>query len=1112
MPFFSKRSLTVFFCFFTWLFSCSPEPKSSTVEVTADPLFTLLSPEESKIDFQNTIEEGLNTNILMYEYFYNGGGVAVGDINQDGLEDLYFTANLVPNKLYLNKGNLQFQEITQEAGVAGRPGPWTTGTAMADVNGDGLLDIYVSYSGAMPPDKRTNQLFINQGPNDQGIPTFTEQAAQYGLASTGFSNQVYFFDADQDGDLDVLLLNHNPKNLPILNEVKTAEFLKIEEPNMGIRLFKQDQGTFKDATLASGISSSPLTYGLSIGISDFNRDGWPDFYVSNDYAVPDYLYINQQDGTFKNELPNAIGHNSHFSMGNDVADINNDGWADIFTLDMLPEDNRRQKLLMAPDNYAKFDLNVRSGFHYQYMRNMLQLNNGDGSFSEIGQLAGVSNTDWSWAALLADYDNDGWKDLYITNGYLRDFTNLDFINYMNDFVAQKGRLQREDVLDIIKEMPASNIKNYAFHNQEGTRFENNTESWGLAEVSNSNGAVYADLDNDGDLELIVNNINKPVFIFRNEANTQSDNHYLQVELRGEGTNTYGIGAKVSIQVGDQIQSLEQMPMRGYLSSVSYRLHFGLGKKTQVDQLTIHWPSGKEQVLENVPADQLLKLDAKNASNAKALNAKTKALFEKTDSPLAYQQPTLNINDFDRQPLLMQSYSHLGPVMAAADLNGDQLEDLVIGAGVAQPTSLWIQQKDGGFSQENVADFLADQAHEDGAIAVFDANGDGAPDIYIASAGYHNFTEDDPILQDRLYLNNGNGNFSRKGDALPTIQSNTATVAASDINGDGSLDLFVGGRVVPGRYPESPRSYILINDGKGNFSDQTEALAPELLRPGMVTSAVWADLNQDERPELILAGEWMPIMVFENQAGKLSEVTENYFDRPYRGLWNQITIADFNQDQIPDLLVGNIGTNTQFQASVEHPLSLYYKDFDANGSIDPVFCYYIDGENYPYVTRDELLRQLSGLRQRFRNYESYADVSITELFSSSELKNADLLQVDEIKTSLFLSASDGKYTWAALPIESQYAPVCQSLVFDADADGNDDILLCGNNSNMKLRLGKMDANHGVLLKGNGRGQFFYLPQQVSGFNIQGDVRSILQLNDQLVFGIHQGKMVAYERIQ
>lgn len=1074
------------------------------------PLFTLLPPEKTGIDFQNTLTEGLNTNILVYEYFYNGGGVAAGDFNGDGWIDLYFTSNMADNKLYINKGYMQFQEVTAASGTAGRPGPWKTGVTIVDINGDNRLDLYISYSGMLPDPKRTNQLFVNQGNDANNIPVFKEQAAEYGLASVGYSNQAYFFDCDNDGDLDMLLLNHNPKSLPVLNEVSTAEFLKKDDPLMGVRLYKQTNGRFEDKTTQSGISGSALTYGLGIGITDINNDGWPDFYISNDYAVPDYLYINNKNGTFTDKLAESMGHSSHFSMGNDIADVNNDGLQDIITLDMLPEDNRRQKLLLAPDNYAKFDLNVRSGFHYQYMRNMLQLNNGNGTFSEVGQLAGISNTDWSWAALLADYDNDGWKDLFVTNGYFRDYTNLDFIKYMDDFVQAKGRLQRTDVLEIISHMPASNVVNYIFANENGLKFSNKTKDWGMNRPSNSNGAAYADLDNDGDLDLIINNINEPAFIYQNEAQKNKDSHYLQIALQGEGLNTQGLGAKVTLLSNGMTQTLEQVSSRGYLSAVSPVLHFGLGAATSVDSLVINWPSGKQQILTNIKANQRLTLAEKDATGKASFSTPAMAtLFDNVSSPVSYQHLQAKINDFDRQPLLIHALSYAGPCMAKGDANGDGLEDIFVGGASGQAAALFLQQSDKKFIQKTIPAFEADKNSQDADAVFFDANGDGHLDIYVASGGYHQFTENDAALQDRLYLGDGQGNFSKRADALPEMRVSKGCVAVQDVNQDGHLDVFVGGRVIPGRYPETPASYLLINDGTGKFTNEIQSLAPELQQFGMITDAAWADLDADGTTELIVVGEWLPVSVFKIRNGKLENATTDYFGKQYKGWWNTIEVADINNDKKPDLLVGNMGANTQFKVSEAEPAELYFKDFDDNGSIDPIFCFYIQGKSYPYVTRDELLWQQGRFRSRFTSYESYSNTTLTDIFPEHELKDARHLEANYMETALFLSQADGKFAVTPLPVQAQYSPVYAIRVLDANADGNADILLCGNNSHTKLRLGKFDANYGILLTGDGRGNFKYVNQLISGLDLRGDVRSVLQVDDKLLFGINQGAVVSYQ---
>jgi enediyne biosynthesis protein E4 len=1100
----------LFFACFCFLSACTL-PADNIKEESGPHLFTLLKPEQTNVSFENTLSEGLNTNILMYEYFYNGGGVAAGDFNNDGLPDLYFTSNMGDNKLYLNRGSLQFQDITAISGASGRSGPWKTGVSVADINGDGKLDIYLCYSGALPSEKRVNELYINKGNNSRGIPMFEEKAAAYGLASSGYSNQAYFFDYDKDGDLDMLLLNHNPKNLPILNEEGTAALLKKDNPEKGLRLFKQTKGTFEDVTQVSGINGSELSYGLGLGIADFNNDGWPDFYVSNDYAVPDYLYINNRDGSFSNQLERCIGHTSQFSMGNDVADFNNDGLTDIYTLDMLPEDNHRQKLLLAPDNYDKFNQNVRNGFYYQYMRNMLQLNNGNETFSEIGQIAGISNTDWSWSALFADYDNDGWKDLYVTNGYERDYTNLDFINYMNQYVQVKGRLQREDIMDIIKRMPSSNVVNYIFQNQHGNSFENKKEDWGINQTSNSNGAVYVDLDNDGDLDLVVNNINQPAFIYRNESQQLNKNHFLQVHLAGSNGNTQGLGAHVVLYMKGMLQALDQYPARGYLSTVSSNLHFGMGTAEQADSLIITWNSGRQQKLYHIKSNQQLTLSEKDALLKATPSPTSRPWFTEVQPGIKIEMPGSAINDFNRQLLLISQFSDQSPRLSKFDLNNDGLEDILIGGAAGQAASLFMQQKNGTFALKKISAFEQDKAFEDAGVAFFDANGDGHTDIYIASGGYHNFTINDSLLRDRLYLNDGKDNFARTNN-LPNLPGSKSCVRVQDINGDGAPDLFVGGRVVPGRYPEIPRSYILINDGKGNFTDQTENICPELLKPGMITDAVWIDLDGDKKNELVVVGEWMPVTVFSIGNGKLTNTTSRFFDKPYSGWWNTIATGDFNADNKPDLVIGNMGLNTQFKASVSEPLEMYYADFDKNGSVDPIFSFYIQHKRYPYVTRDELITQLPYLRKRFSDFKSYADITMEDLFQHNELKEAGHLSAEHMSTTCFLSGPGGKFTMAALPVEVQYAPVYTITPMDFNGDDKLDLLMCGNNSHTKIRLGKFDANYGVLLEGDGKGHFSYINQRESGFSIHGDVKSCLQINDKVYFGINNKSLVSYKLFQ
>ena len=833
-------------------------------------------------------------------------------------------------------------------------------------------------------------------------------------------------------------------------------------------------------------------------------------YICNDYTVPDYLYINNKNGTFTDVKRTALGHTTHFAMGNDVADMNNDGLPDILSLDMLPEDNHRQKMLMAPDNYEKYDLMLSSGFYYQYMRNMLQVNNGNGTFSEVGQLAGISNTDWSWAALLADYDNDGWKDLLVTNGYMRDYTNMDFIKYLNDYIQNNsGDIRRQNVLDLVQKMPSSDVKNYLFKNNRNLSFSNVSSAWGFNQASNSNGAAYADLDNDGALDLVINNINQPAFIYHNIASHDSAHRFLEVQLQGSGKNTQGLGAKVYVYASGNMQYEEQMPTRGYQSTVSPVLHFGVADAKIIDSVSIVWLSGRQQMLSNVSPDQLLKLQEKNANSPFLNLPPDKSIFVATTSPIAFQEDSTPVNDFKRQPLMINPLSFSGPCLVKTDVNGDGLEDVFVGGEAGSAARLFLAQKGGKFIPLPQPAFDADKMSQDADAVFFDANGDGFPDLYVASGGYNNFEPNDPLLQDRLYLNNGKGLFTKSSNALPDMRTSKSCVRVSDVNGDGHPDLFVGSRVIPGRYPETPDSYLLVNDGSGHFTNQIGTIAPGLQKAGMITDAAWVDINQDNKKDLVVVGEWTPILLFVNENGTLTNKTSQYFDTPCNGWWNKLQVTDVNGDGKPDLVAGNLGLNTQCKVSGKEPAELYFKDFDDNGSVDPIFCFYIEGKSYPFVTRDELLDQMSSMRTRYSNYAAYADQSITDIFSKDDLKDAGHLTANCLNTSLFVMGENGKFESVPLPAEAQQSPVFTITPIDYNNDGKEDLLLCGNINRARLRFGKYDANYGVLLQGNGNGHFTYVPQWQSGFVLHGDVRSVVNLNNTLLFGINQSLPVAYK---
>ena len=1089
-----------------------------TSEHSGDTLFKSLSAQKTGIEFSNKIEEGLNTNVLMYEYFYNGGGVGVGDFNNDGLEDLYFTSNMENNHCYINKGSMQFTEVAVIAGVQGRPGPWKTGVSIVDINADGLPDIYLCYSGNLPAEKKRNQLFINLGNNADGIPMFKDEAQAYGLDHPGNSTHAVFFDYDRDNDLDMLLVNHNIKSLPVLDEAGTLDLLSKHDEINGLLFFENPGGgqPFLNKTTALGIRCSALSYGLAAGIADLNEDGWQDIYISNDYTIPDYLYINQKGKGFTNTIDKSMEHFSHFSMGNGIADINNDLLPDVLTLDMLPEDNRRQKLLMAPDNYEKFDFNLQVGFGNQYMRNMLHVNQGVDPvsnvvrFAEVGQQLGISNTDWSWSALFGDYDNDGWKDLYVTNGYLRDYTNLDFLKYMGDYVQNNQQdIQRENVLEMVKKMPSSNLQNYAFRNEKGGQFKQQTESWGLREEANSNGAVHADLDNDGDLDIVVNNINKPAFLLENTSRQKVNaKHHLAFRLKGEGENTAGLGAQIRVFNGSSQQLLLQQPHASYQSSLSTVLHAGLDSSNKVDSVVVRWASGKIQTIRFVKADTLIQLREQDAVTSPIQGGMLKPLFTASGKLIAPHQTAI-YNDFKRQSQLVTPLSFLGPVMEQADLNGDGLADLVIGGTATNLPVVHLQLLGGQFRNLPQPGFGQLSGKETGAILLQDLDADGDIDLYHAAGGYGQLEPDDPLLTDQLFTNDGKGNF-KPGPSLPTMRKTSRSCVVSiDLDGDPLPDLFIGSRVLPGNFPIIPRSHVLKNLGGGKFEDATD-LYPAVASAGMVADGVCIDINQDGQKELILVGNWMPIRIFNFNGGACKETTDQFFNESPSGLWNTIESADFNGDDKPELILGNLGENAQLKVKPAEPLELYTKDFDANGAVDPMLTSYVMGKKVLFPTRDEFLDQITMMRTRFTDYGSYADAGWDGVFTKEELKDATVADAKVLKTTLFTWTTTEKFKEVELPHEVQGFPVFVAAAWDADDDGKTDLLLCGNIHHARLRLGNMDAGNGLLLKGNGNLVFKTMPAAETGLWLRGDVRSVQSMGRTLMVGINNIGIKQYNK--